>query len=213
MRWNGNKTWFLSTVGLAEGPQYRVTQWLSHAKKTGGDPMDGNFHTESTMVLWRLCNSFQSSIWVSHEYPHLVRTEDKARLILSLNGRCTLDNCLNRWVASWYRVSESKLVCCSSTYLKKDPRLLAEVTGCGRWSCLRFSINTRFEAHDQLFCISNVISMFDRIGLIFVGHQLTQSHRYVGSPNYQQMLWELGTKGVQKSLFSSPHMQEPYQAH
>ena len=174
--------------------------------------MDGNFHTESTMVLWRLCNSFQSSIWVSHEYPHLVRTEDKARLILSLNGRCTLDNCRNRWVASWYLVSETTLVCFSSTYLKKDPRLLAEVTGCGRCSCLRFSISSRFEAHDQLFWISNVISMFGRIGLIFVERRLTQSQSE-GSPNYQQKPGGLGTMDVQRSLFSSPHMQKPNEAH
>ena len=151
MKWNGNRTLLLSTVRLAKSPQHRITQWFGQAKKTVGEPMDGSFHTESTMVRWRLCSSFQSSIWVSHEYPHFGRTEVKARLILSLSGRCTLDNCRNRWVASWYLVSESTFVCFSSKYLKKDPRLLAEVTGFGRLSCLRFSINSRFEAHDQLF--------------------------------------------------------------
>ena len=175
--------------------------------------MDGSFHTESTMVRWRLCSSFQSSIWVSHEYPHFGKTEVKARLILSLSGRCNLDNWRNRWVASWYLVSESTFVCFSSKYLKKDPRLLAEVTGFGRLSCLRFSISSRFEAHDQLFWMSNVISMSGRIGLIFVELQLTHSHQYGGSPNYRQMPWELGTMDVQKSLFSSPNMQKPNKAH
>ena len=151
MVWSGNRTFLLSTVRLAKSPQYRVTHRFGQAKKTVGEPIDGSFQTESTMFRWRLCNSFQSSIWVSHEYPHFGKTEVKARLILSLSGRCNLDNWRSRWVASWYLVSESTFVCFSSKYLKNDPRLLAEVTGFGRLSCLRFSSSSRFEAHDQLF--------------------------------------------------------------
>ena len=151
MRWSENRTFLLGSVGLAKSPQYRVTHRFGQAKKTVGEPMDGSFQTESTMFRWRLCNSFQSSTWVSHEYPHFGKTEVRARLILSLKGRCNLDNWRSRWVASWNLFSASTFVCFSSKYLKKDPRLLAEVTGFGRLSCCRFSNSSRFEAQDQLF--------------------------------------------------------------
>ena len=137
-----------------------------------GDPIDGSFQTESTMFRWRLCNSFQSSTWLSHEYPHFGKTEVRAKWILSLKGRCNLDNWRSLWVASLSLFSASTFVCFSSIYRKKDPRLLAEVTGFGRLSTCNFSKSSRFEAQDQLFCMSNVISISGRIGRIFVELQL-----------------------------------------
>ena len=170
--WNGSNTFLLSSVRLTKSPQCRVTQWFGQAKKTVGDPIDGNFQTESTMFRWRLCNSFQSSIWLSHEYPHFGKTEVRAKWILSLKGRCNLDNWRNRWVASWSLFSAITFAWFSSIYRKKDPRLLAEVTGFGRLSTCSLSKSSRFEAQDQLFCMSNVISISGRIGRIFVELQL-----------------------------------------
>ena len=184
--WSENKTFLLSTIGLAKSPQYRVTHRFCQAKNTVGEPIEGSFHTESTMFRCRLCNSFQSRIWLSHEYPHFGSTEVRAKLILSLKGSCNLDNWRNLCVASWNLVSASTFVCWSSTYLKKEPRLFADVTGFGRFSCWRFSNISRFEAQDQLFWMSNVISMSGRIGQICFELQSNHEHLYEVSPSYQQ---------------------------
>ena len=69
---------------------------------------------------------------------------------------------------------------------------MAEVTGFGRSLTCNSLKSSRFEAQDQLFCISNVISISGRIGRIFVELQLILTGFHEGSPNYQQKQWGLG---------------------